>query len=300
MKLRLTTIAALALGILSAHAQAATYTTIAAGDYQTAGNWDNGVPVLTGTANTAVVNQVMTYNPGGDFSLNGGGTLEITTGGSWTQINGVAWIQLGGNGHILVDGGTFNQGTAGNNPFNLGGTGNTFTISSGAAYFNSSFNAGTALTYLQTGGTVNTVGEFDANSTTASMSGGILNTTLITTQNAIAGVDTFTFSGGVINLSSGFGIYGGNAKQINFTLGSTGVINFNGGTSLSAVQGMVTSGIIELNGTIDAGLADFSVTQPGGTGTPVILQLNQVPEPSVFASFAIGACGLLGLRRRRF
>jgi len=66
----------------------------------------------------------------------------------------------------------------------------------------------------------------------------------------------------VINLSNPFGIYaGGPTEPVNFTVGSTAVINFNGGTSLSTVQNMVEVGVIEYNGTIDSTLSDFNITE---------------------------------------
>lgn len=296
MKIKIAILAAIALGAYSAHAD--TFSGAFNNDYQTAGNWTLGSVPNTANGATATINggQAVTYNPGGDFFVGNGGTLEISNG-SWTQINSGAWIQLRG-GTILVDGGTFNQGTASSNPFNLGGsTGNAFTITSGVANFSFNVNINPGLTFSIQGGTVNSVShEFDFNNNTLSMSGGTLNTTLITGINS-GGAGIFTLSGGVINLSDPAGIYaGGPAEPVNFTVGSTAVINFNGGTSLSTVQNMVTAGVIEYNGTIDSTLSDFNVTQSGGT---VSVQLNAVPEPSVFAVIATGAAGLLMFRRRR-
>jgi hypothetical protein len=294
MKTEIAILAALALGAYSARAD--TFSGAINNDYQTAGNWTLGSVPNTANGATATINggQAVTYNAGGDFYVGNGGTLEIANG-SWTQINGNNWIQLRG-GTILVDGGTFNQGTASSNPFNLGGSiGNAFTITSGVANFDETVTLNPGLTFSIEGGMVNSLAnEFDFNSDTIFMSGGTLNTTLITGVNS-GGAGIFTLSGGVINLSNPFGIYGGGPTEpVNFTVGSTAVINFNGGTSLSTVQNMVTVGVIEYNGTIDP--SDFNVTQSGGT---VSVQLNAVPEPSVFAVIATGAVGLLMFRRRQ-
>jgi len=85
-----------------------------------------------------------------------------------------------------VDGGTFNQGTASSNPFNLGGSiGNAFTITSGVANFSYNVNINPGLTFSIQGGTVNSLThEFDFNNNTLFMSGGTLNTTLITGINS--------------------------------------------------------------------------------------------------------------------
>ena len=348
MKSNTAVLALLTLGAFSVHA--ATFTAAMDNDYKTPGNWSGGVVPNTAGGDTAQINNgsAVTYNPGGDFAIGNGGTLQITNG-SWTQITSGAWIQLGqgaGNGHILVDGGTFNQGTAGNNPFNVNGTGNTFTVTSGAANFSSSVQARSGVawslsggtttmtvgnlevqsggvfsvsggslniaggvilqdgsSWSQTGGTV-TLGagsEFDYNSLTGCfMSGGVLNVPkLLTGVNGPVG-SSFDFSGGVINDGGSVfnGWYGAdNANHpFNFTLGSTGVINFlNSATTISQVTGWLAAGGIQYNDTIAP--SAFSVTQPGGTGTTVILQV--IPEPSSLAAFLVGATGLLILRRRR-
>ena len=148
---------------LPAHAQI--FTGTISNDYGTAGNWStNTVPNLT-TGATALINNgsAVTYNPGGDFVIDNNSTLEISNG-SWTQINSNNWIQLAGNGTILVDGGTFNQGSAGNNPFNISNTGNSFTITSGAANFNGSLaSTQSGVTYNFNGGVTTIGGEIDYN-----------------------------------------------------------------------------------------------------------------------------------------
>ncbi len=347
------TLVAAASLTLAIHASAATasFTGAVDNEYLTAGNWSGSAVPNTANGDTAIIanGSAVDYNPGGDLTISNGGTLQVTNG-SWTQSVGPAWIQLGqggatGNGHILVNGGTFNQGTAGNNPFNITGTGNTFTITSGAANFNTQVNAVAGMTWTigggatsmaagpidvqnggkilitagtlviggnvilengstwsQTGGVVTLAAgaEFQYSSlTNSSMSGGILNVTrLLTGVNGPLG-STFNFSGGIINDgATGFaGWYGAdNADHpFNFTLGSTGIINFlNGNTTVGDVAGWLIAGGIQYNNTIDP--SAFNVTQNGNTVTLALV----VPEPSTYACLlgGLGACVVLYRRRR--
>ena len=175
-------------------------------DYGTGADWSGSAVPVTSNGGVALIanGESVTYNPGGDILISNGGELEISSG-SWTQINGNNWIQLGaqgsgastGNGTILVNGGTFNQGTDSAQPFNLTGTGNLFQVMSGTANFTGNFNVNAGLTYSQSGGTVNvTNGEFDFNTTTITLSGGNLNTKLITGVNA-GGTAIFNLSGAI-------------------------------------------------------------------------------------------------------
>ena len=71
-----------------------------------------------------------------------------------------------------MDGGTFDQGSSSSSPFNVTGTGNAFTVSAGAATIRSSFNINTGLTFLQSGGTINVLGnEADSNGGSSSLNG---------------------------------------------------------------------------------------------------------------------------------
>lgn len=346
MKIRtfpLVTMFAAVAGFAASSAQAATSTFTGAidGDYLTGGNWSpSGVPNTSG-GDTALINGgTVTYNPSGDLGIGNGGMLEIRSG-SWTQINGIAWIQLGagsGNGHILVSGGTFNQGTSTN--INLSGSGNTFTVTGGAATFTTGVTANSRVTYniaggattmnagplvldnggsfyvsagslliggnlvlsngstwQQSGGTVSVNGEFQYSSLSGGlMSGGIMNVaTLMTGVNGDPG-STFNFSGGVINNSatSFSGWYGADnaTHPFNFTIGSTGVINFLANTSVQDVESWLTAGGIQYNNTINPGA--FSVTQNGGT---VSLALA-IPEPSTVLLVTASLSVVMITRRR--
>ena len=270
------------------------------GQYTTAANWSSGgVPSLTG-GNTAQINDgvAVTYTPGGDLAISSGSTLEITSG-SWTQAGNINYIQLGqggsgGNGTVLINGGTFNQGTDSATPFNITGTGNLFEITSGAANVTTSFQVGAGLAYLQTGGTV-TSGEFDFNTTGITMTGGVLNTPTLTGVNSGGATAVFTLSGGTINLGQVYG--GGTTRYVNFTVGSTGELVFNStqGIGVAAVENYLSSGTIEYNGTVDA--AAFSVTT-SGSDTILSLVTAAVPEPSTYALLALGSV-VLGLAWKR-
>ena len=296
--------------------------------YKDANNWDLlAIPNLT-TTNTALINdgEAVTYTPGGDLQISNGGILEVASG-SWTQVVGGAYIQLGqggagGNGTILVDGGTFNQGTASSNPFNITGTGNVFKITAGAANFNNNFALNPGLTYIQTGGTVtNTGNEFDFNYlNSGTISGGVLIAKLITGQNhAVTGPDSFNIAGGQIQLTGSTGIYGPNANQyLNFTAGSSGNILFSGGEALATIEGFVLGGGIEyLNGGADTtafttvglpvgavaldddflitGLPDIAVV--GQTDYEISLNPALVPEPSTYLMLGLGLLVLARVRK---
>jgi len=332
----------------TARAGTSTFTGAVSNDYETSGNWSTGSVPNTAGGDTAVIGNgsAVSYDPtagAGDYILANGGTLQVTNG-SWTQTAGIAWIQIGqggGNGHLLVDGGNFDQGTASN--FNVSGTGNTVTVSSGTANFTTQVNGGSGISWTvaggtmlatagqltvqsggsfsvtggslvlggnlilqdgsswsQSGGTV-TLGaasEFQFNSLSgSSMSGGVLNVPkLLTGVNGAVG-STFDFSGGVINDGGEAfnGWYGADnaAHPFNFTLGSTGVINFlDGNTTMAQVDAWLAAGGIQYNNTIDPGA--FLVSQDG---TTVSLQLA-VPEPPVNALLFGGMGMALFLYRR--
>ncbi len=211
------------------------------------------------------------------------------------------YLQLGPSGSIVINGGTFNQGTISSNPFNVNGTGNSLTISSGVINLTNSFQLLPGLTFTQTGGTVNaTGGETDFNSTTNFLNGGVFNTTLITGVNG-AGGSTFNISAGVLNLSDATGIYGGGATQyINFTPTSTGLISFNNpSVTLGQVQGFVANGAIEFNNNPNSSLSDFNIQQ--GDGFITISPAAAIPEPNSAALMILGGTGvLIAFMRRRF
>jgi hypothetical protein len=303
------------------------------GSYKEGANWSTGaVPNLT-TATTAAIDDgaAVTYTPGGDLLISNGGELEIGNG-SFTQTSGTNYLQLGaqgsgagtGNGTILVDGGTFNQGTVTSNPFNITGTGNLFEITSGAANFNRSIGLNPGLTYLQTGGTVTqSAGEFDFNYlNSGTISGGTLNVGLVTGQNHAAGatVDDFNVSGGTINITGNTGIYGAGVTQyVNYTAGSSGVVDFSGGLALSAVEGFITGGGIE-DQSDGADKSTFTtVGLPLGgiaedddfliTGVPDTTTIGQTdyevsligaavaPEPSTYLMMGLGLVALARFRK---
>ena len=250
--LGLSILTAFALPVVSAHAQTTwTFTGATSNDYATSTNWSpSGPPTLVGTSsNVALINNgsAVTYNSGPDFVINGGSTLEITNG-SWTQIGGGGWIQLGqtnsgtsGNGNILVNGGTFNQGTAGNNPFNTSGTGNTFTISSGSAAFNGGgIQVNSPLTWLQSGGNVTSAASLQVQGGGYTQSGGIATIT----GNAIAtnGGGSWTQSGGVLNISGNLQLNSGAGNFLfsSGTINETGAeVDFSNLGSLSTMTGGV-------------------------------------------------------------
>ncbi|MGC6454985.1 MAG: hypothetical protein ACON46_00480, partial [Coraliomargaritaceae bacterium] len=85
-------------------------------DWAKAGNWDtNKVPNLSGSVlNTSAIigNADVIYTASEDFQLRNGNVLQLNTGGSWKQEGAGNWFQIGG-GTIRLNGGSFDQGTAG-------------------------------------------------------------------------------------------------------------------------------------------------------------------------------------------
>ena len=281
-------------------------------DFSNGSNWSNGTPNLqtSGSAQIDSAGVTVDYYAGtyGDFVISNGGVLELTAG-TFDQVTGNNWIQLQGNATILVNGGTFEQGSDSNNPFNCSNGNDLFEITSGAAVFDNPVHvAGSGqVSWDQTGGNVTSSGEFDFNGPGSSMSGGVLNVPLMTGVNG-SGHSEFDFSGGVINLSTDDdGIYNGGTAwngttgwDLNFTLGSTGELVFASGDTLSTVQAFVTDGQIQYNNTIDTtGTTDFIVAQQGNGTITVQLVGSSVPEPQTWAMFFGGIAGLACFRRAR-
>jgi hypothetical protein len=311
--------AAIALGGLPAHAQTDIFTNLDgtttpanSGVYTDSGNWSLEAIPNTSDGQTALIDDgvAVTYTPGGDLMISNGGMLEISSG-SFTQNTGNNYIQLGeqgsgpgmGDGTILVNGGTFNQGTDSAQPFNITGTGNAFTVSSGTVNITGNLHLDPGLTFLQSGGTINaTGGETDFNTASDSMTGGTLNTNLITGVNGTNTV--FTLSGGTLNLGSATSttgqtyIYsGGPTAYLNFTLNSTAVIKFLGtGANDNQIDGFINAGVIEVNGATVSPSA-FTLTDEGSY-VSLTLATN-VPEPSssVFVLVCLG--GVAGWMFRR-
>lgn len=265
------------------------------GEYTTAANWVGSALPNTAAGDTAHITAgAVTYTPGGDLALQNGGTLRIS-GGSWTQAGGIAWIQMAGGG-ILVDGGVFNQGTAGNIVLNAS---SSITVTAGTANLNGNYiyQASSGTFAISGTGTVNVANEFKPIDT-FTMSGGKLTANLISFAD---GPGSINFSGGQISLNGGggnSGFYGGGTQSLNFTSGSTGSLFFSSYTTTElASDGFLTNGTIRFNGTIDSG--QFTLTSADG-GVYVSLTAAAVPEPSTFASLAGAAIlGFTVLRRRR-
>ncbi len=266
------------------------------GEYTTGANWNGGNLPNTGGGDTAHITAgAVIYTAGPDLFLNNGGTLRIS-GGSWTQVSGPSWIQMSG-GHILVDGGVFNQGTAGN----LVRTAtSTITVTAGTANLSGNYvyqTSGGSLAISGTG-TVNVAGEFKPVDT-YTMSGGSLSANLISFAD---GPGSIIFTGGLISVNGAAfssGIYGGSpTKGLNFSTGSTGslfISSFTLGQLTSS--GFLTNGTIQYNGAADA--AQFTLTEANG-GVYVGLTASAIPEPSSFAALAGAAIlGLAATRRRR-
>jgi hypothetical protein len=252
-------------------------------------NWDSfSVPDLNSPGTTAQIadGSDVTLTGGqvpvsGDLNIANGSELEITDG-SFTQTNSGAYIDLGrsypsntstpmangtGGGTILIDGGTFNQGTDGAGPFDVNGTGNTFEITAGAANITSGFTIESGLAYVQSGGAVTVGGGFNINQANSSftMSGGTVSskgnlnlsqgatysqsggTNTINGNFILSGTSTFLLSGGTLSLGAT------NEFDFNNMLASQtgGILNVNDITGFNATaNGTATVGVYSLSGGI--------------------------------------------------
>jgi len=266
------------------------------GEYTTGSNWSTSSVPNTNAGDTARITAgAVTYTAGGDLPIHAGGTLQIS-GGSWTQAGGVAWIQMSG-GNILVDGGIFNQGTAGNIIRNAT---SSITVTAGTANLNGNYinEVATSGTLSISGtGTVNIAGEFKPIES-FTLSGGALSANLISFADGPGSVNV---SSGTISLdgsggNSGF-YGGGGGKSLNFTEGSTGSLFFRSYTLTELTSdGFMTNGTITYAGAIDG--AKFNLSETGGG--VLVSAISAVPEPSTYAALA-GLAILAGtvVRRRK-
>ncbi|MBN2164618.1 MAG: hypothetical protein JXR25_10670 [Pontiellaceae bacterium] len=246
------------------------------GDYLVASNWVGGVvPDLAASGDTALIRGGdAVYYAGPDLMIGGGSTLQIS-GGSWTQTNGISWIQLGG-GNLLIDGGTFNQGTAGNIVRNAD---SSISVTAGMANFAGNFIVATNFgSFAVSGaGTVNVENELKVNNDFA-VSGGTLTCSLISFAD---GTGSLLLSGGqvVVDGSGAFsGFYGGGGgKSLDFSGGSAGSLFLANYTlaELSA-DNFLNNGTITIDGVVNA--AAFNpVPQDGGVLISLVSENNTVP-----------------------
>lgn len=269
------------------------------GEYKTGANWVGGSVPNTGGGDTAIINGgAVTYTPGGDLTINNGGSLQIN-GGSWTQVVGPAWFQLQ-NGTLRVNGGTFNIGTAGQ--INMA-TGATVQVAAGSLNYgtnkNIAFSAGRTLSITGGSFTLGGTGELSNSGGTTTMSGGALNAALMKFSGAAS--TNFDFSNGTITLTDSrlpYIVFHENsaASFLNFTTGSTGVLNL---TSISAANALavINRGDIRVNGVSDS--SKFTILTHGA-GSQIYLTAAAVPEPSAYAVLAGSLIlGITLVRRRK-
>ncbi len=287
-------------------------------NWSEASNWTPAsVPNLSGTgSDNAFVGGIAEYDgvQAGDFFLNNGNSLTMTSGGSWEQINGVAWIQAIGGTLNVNNGGSFNTGTAGNivigtgTTFNIAGTFNTNSIAmgltgdismyltTGANFINTAGNFiinSADATFHLSGGTAS-IGEFNAINGDMVISGGTLNTSIISFNDA-AQASSFDLSGGRINVASNNfqGIYAiGEDDYVNFTIGGSGSLYIEGITEGEALL-LTTDGRLRY----DDAIGNISFSE---SGSGYLFTGPAVPEPSTYAGLAgLAALAFSWLRRRK-
>lgn len=261
---------------------AQTVLTAVGGNITTAGNWNNGLPVIGSPAG------IGTININGNFSGNISSWEVNHTGGTLTSSSNrnIGATSASAPGTIWnVNGGTLDFGA---NAINRG------TIGSNYAYtmnlISGSIIAGTAgspnaAIWNVSGGNL-TVGTWLAGSGNLNLTGGTVN---FTTLDADGSGALVTFGLGNAAVTAGSLIQNANTN-INFLTGSGGSLNITGFTSTD-YETMWSNTRLRFNGANTGAFADhFQVS--GST-------LSVIPEPSTWALLALGLTAMVVLRRRR-
>ncbi len=329
MKKLLALTATLAL-VGSLQAQVTTWTATN-GQWNTAGNWDAGVPVSGGTAiiNTSSANVTLNATPLTGLTVNqsagaatrtGSLTLNATTwnltGGTFTTSSG-ANLALSSNAVFNANGGTLNVG----NNITLG-TGADFNLISGsasAALLSMGFDAGNTATISGgtftgnitaqqntvlniSGGTVNsTTTSFSGNpGTVVNLTGGTFNAGALTLARVATGTaaEISLSNNAVLTLSSL--TYSGTGSVIptwDFSNLWTGSLSLTGATTLTdywnALTNSGTFANVQLNNTTINQTTFNDTFQINGSNALVI------PEPSTWMLLAGSLTALVIFRRRR-
>ena len=290
--------------LIAANASAATSFIPATGDFNTVGNWDDGLPDTVATAGSddeGIIPTGTTANMSASYQTSTGRRIFITVNG--TLNTGANELQLrsgsqgtdprGTFGDLIVDGGTLNVASGGR--VDIAGIG--------------------ADLFVDGGGTVNFL---DGSTIQASKAIEILNGTLVMTAGAISaasvgdelvvgdagtlafgfdGAQThFTFSGATLALELG----ATSTLDLSFAAAPTTGSVFTLVDDISAFSGEDAGTGTGVFGTINAtGLGvGQSVVADYGVNTAGELQITIVPEPSSAALLGLGSLALI-LRRRK-
>jgi hypothetical protein len=249
------------------------------GEYTEASNWTPAsVPDLAAGGNTAKISSgAVTYTPGGDLVVHNGSTLQIS-GGSFIQLGGIAWMQMAG-GHLLVDGGTFNQGECANI---VRDAASSITVSAGTANFSGSlmFEENMGDFIISGTGVVQVENEFKPIKT-FTITGGTLRAVLVSLSD---GPGSLEISGGRVEIDGsavGHGVYRTeNDGSISFTRGSTGTLFVKNMTlDQFRISGFLSNGAITYKGKVNS--SSFDVVEVEG-GVEISLYPVDTPSPFSF------------------
>ncbi len=261
----------------------------AAGDnsFQNAGNWSLGRVPCTDDAGKAGANDdvlisgshTVEYHPGGDFHPRG--NFTVSNGAAWIQASGTAYQRL--DGHLIIDGGTFDAGTSTGFVFP---TGSVTIRNGGLGVFKRTFpNSGAAAQITVEGGTLRADGRDWATTIPLILSGGRLE---VWGNLYFRAKFTDIFSGGVVQTGGELRLLTGGAVLIDGSTFEVGKINFTEGNGSSFVMkaGELCITNTVANGGIDGASAVRYVNFPsGGRG---VLSVKNVAVENVYSTYFSG------------
>jgi hypothetical protein len=251
--------------------------------------WYGIVPTLdVGPISSGITVGALVINPGDDLTDNNAnsgstGNLALQPGGTLTLsgtggLIGSSFPTVPLQGALIINGDAclnLNNISQGNNNVTINVRGGTLSL--GQIDDGTRFELGNI---TQTGGLIVSDEGFKLEHGQLNLSGGTLRTHTNAADLYIAGS---TVSGGSLT------------NPINFTAGSTGMLQVENGTA-DFFDAFITGGLIQIDNTIQTDTSKFLIVEVNDGGK-TYQQLTLTPEPATMSLLAIG--GLVVFRRRR-